>query len=87
MCHQRSISAELDHPLIALWNIKLFSSVPLPHALSVSINSDQLSCVYVVSVLAIFATMELQIAAVLASLLLRCGDIELNPGPLRNEGE
>ena len=30
--------------------------------------------------------MELEITAVQASLLLRCGDVESNPGPLSREG-
>ena len=46
--------------------------------------------VYIVSALAIaiVVTMGLETAAaVQASLLLRCGDIEPNPGPLGREGE
>ncbi len=56
-----------------------------------SVNSVQPgSSVYIVSALAIaiVVTMELETAvAVQASLLLRCGDIELNPGPLGREGK
>ena len=55
-----------------------------------SMNSVQPGSVYIVSALAIaiVVAMELETAAtVQASLLLRCGDIELNPGPLGREGE
>ena len=31
--------------------------------------------------------MELETTAIQASLLLRCGDIESNPGPLTREGK
>ena len=31
--------------------------------------------------------MELETTAVQASLLLRCGDVESNPGPLTREGK
>ena len=63
----------------------------LPRDLFVSTNSVQpAGSVYIVSALAIaiVVAMALEIAAaVQASLLLRCGDIEPNPGPLGREGE
>ena len=45
--------------------------------------------IYIIGALAIavVVTTELETATVQASLLLRCGDIEVNPGPLRKEGE
>ena len=58
-----------------------------------STNTDHiiiLSTLYIFSALAIatVVTIELETAAaVQASLLLRCGDIETNPGPLGREGE
>ena len=45
---------------------------------------------YIVSALAIAIVVAMSLetaAAVQASLLLRCGDIEMNPGPLSMEGE
>ena len=62
----------------------------LPRDLFVSMNSVQPGSVYIVSALAIaiVVAMELETgAAVQISLLLRCGDIELNPGPFQREGE
>ena len=67
-----------SHFFIVLWS-KLFSC-----DLFVSMNSVQPGSVYIFSALAIAVviTTELETAAaVQASLLLRCGDIELNPGP------
>ena len=60
----------------------------LPRDLLASMNSVQ-SSVYIISALAIaiVVTMELETATVQASLLLRCGDIEVNPGPMGREGE
>ncbi len=60
----------------------------LPRDLFVSMNSIQpVSSIYIVSVLATAIVITMELAAVHASLLLRCGDIELNPGPLGREGE
>ena len=97
MCCQGSVWRYTGHLSLVLWN-KLFSwsSVQqlvgdlLPRDLFVSMNSIQTSSVYIVSALAIavMVAMELETAAtVQASLLLRCGDIEINPGPLQREGE
>lgn len=62
-----------------------------PRDLFVSMNSTQPeNSVYIVRALAIatVVTMELEVAAaVQSSLLLRCGDIEVDPGPLQREGE
>ena len=101
MCCQGSKSSvwryTISHLFLVLWN-KLFSWSSAQQVvgdlfsrdLFVPMNSDQPGSVYIVSALAIaiVATMELEAAAtVQASLLLRCGDIELNPGPLQREGE
>ena len=62
----------------------------LPRDLFVSMNSVQPGIVYIVSALAIaiVVAMELETATtVQASLLILCGDIELNPGPLGRESE
>ena len=99
MCCQGSESSVwrcTNHLFLVLWN-KLFSWSAqqlvgdlLPRDLFVSMNSVQPGSVYIFSALAIaiVVAMELETpATVQASLLLRCGDIELNPGPLGREGE
>ncbi len=103
MCYHGNITSVwscTSHLFLVLWK-ELFSCssssakqlvcVLLPRDLFVSMNSVQPgSSVYIVSALtiAIVVTMDLETAAaVQASLLLRCGDIELNPGPLGREGE
>ena len=100
MCCQGSKSSVWRYTsllFLVLWN-ELFSWSSaqqlvgdlLPRDLFVSMNSVQPGSVYIVSALAIaiVVSMELETAAaVQASLLLRCGDIESNPGPLGREGE
>ena len=64
--------------------------MPLFHDLSVSMKSVQPSSVYIVNIMSTIAIVVInavEIAAVQASLLLRCGDIEVNPGPLEKEGK
>ena len=84
--------------VLVLWN-KLLSWIRsqqlvgdlLPRDLFVSMNSVQptTGSGYIVSALAIAIVVAMSLetaAAVQASLLLRCGDIETNPGPLTREG-
>ena len=53
-----------------------------------SINKVQHKvCIVSAIAIAILVSMELVTAAVQASLLLRCGDVEMNPGPIGKEGE
>ena len=100
MCYQGTKSGVwryTSHLFLVLWNELLsWSSAQqlvgdlLPRDLFVSMNSVQPGSVYIVSALAIaiVVAMELETAAaVQASFLLRCGDIELNPGPLGREGD
>ena len=94
---ESSVWSYTSHLFLVLWNKLLsWSSAQqligdlLPRDLFVSMNSVQPGSVYTVIALAIaiVIAMELETAAtVQASLLLRCGDIELNPGPLGREGE
>ena len=87
--------------VLVLWN-KLLSWIRsqqlvgdlLPRDLFVSMNSVQPTPTtgsgYIVSALAIAIVVAMSLetaAAVQASLLLRCGDIETNPGPITREGE
>ena len=84
--------------VLVLWN-KLLSWIRsqqlvgdlLLRDLFVSMNSVQPTTVsvYIVSALAIAMVVAMSLetaAAVQASLLLRCGDIEPNPGPLTRKG-
>ena len=84
--------------VLVLWN-KLLSWIRsqqlvgdlLPRDLFVSMNSVQptTGSGYIVSALAIAIVVAMSLetaAAVQTSLLLRCGDIETNPGPLTREG-
>ena len=95
-----SVWRHTNHLFLVLWKELLSRSssskqlvgVLIPRDLFMSMNSVQptSSSVNIVNALAmsIVVTMEPErTAAVQASLLLRCGDIELNPGPLRREGE
>ena len=100
MCCQGSKSSVWSYTsclFLVLWN-NLFSWSSaqqlvgdlLPRNLFVSMNCVQTGSMYIISALAIaiVVAMELEAAAtVQVSLLLRCGDIELNPGPLGREGE
>ena len=77
---------------IALWNIiaKHLISVLLLGHLFGTIDYDSIQpVIYIIKAapIALMITMELETAAVQASLLLKCGDVELNPGPLGKEGE
>ena len=77
---------------IALWNIiakHMISVLLLGHFFgTIDYNSNQ-PIVYIIKAapIALVITKVLKTAAVQVSLLLRCGDIEMNPGPLTMEGE
>ena len=77
---------------IALWNIiakHLISVLLLGHLFGTIDCSSIQPIVYIIKAapIALMITMELETATVQASLLLRCGDVEMNPGPLEREGE
>lgn len=44
-------------------------------------------CIISAIAIAMLVSTELETAVVQASLLLRCGDVERNPGPMKKEGE
>ena len=74
---------------IALWNIvaKHLISVLLLRHLFGTIDCDSIQPIMYIINTALMMAMVLEMATVQASLLLRCGDVEMNPGPLTIEGE
>ena len=77
---------------IALWNVTarhLISVLLLGHLFGTIDNDSIQPIMYIIKAapIVLLVTMELEAAAIKASLLLRSGDIELNPGPLDREGE
>ena len=91
-----SVWSYTSHLFLVLWNkwsrAQQLVGDLLPRDLFVSMNCVQPTPGggYIVSALAIAIVVAMSLetaAAVQASLLLRCGDIESNPGPLTKEGE
>ena len=82
---------------LVLWSMLAWSGAQqlvgdqLPGGSFVSMNSVQSTGnVYIVRALAVATVVSMAMetaAAIKVSLLLRCGDIEPNPGPLTREGE